>query len=1003
MERSRSTRRSPLHALIVAVALLAVLIGAAPALAAPTPITAGTGLDWGVKASWRNYIGVDGTTLSDGVTRNADGTFHFPVSGGSYDADTRETVVQFGGTLVFLGHCERPDHGRPCALDMTLRKPRVELTEDGGYLYAEMESRPIEGGEIIVHENVRLAVLGLEDATPLVRSGRTTWTELTATMAPEGSAVFTYGVGTVIDPVSFGYTGPGGKPAGEVWSAPALATYSAATLNGAAAATRIAGSLGSDAAVVRVNGGFAVVDPATLQPKAPVVAADVVRGSLAADPVSRTIFAQLAGGDRRIVVYTWDGTALTGGGLDGSEGSGMLNDGARQGAGIWDAAANRYVVFRTFGDRTDAWQVRRDGSGVWVASRIATVKNADGTTYGGQLSYLALVPNGSGGTMIVGAPWGAGQLLRVAVSNIGATVSPLAQSAGLEPMELYRTTRGLYGFNGTDVIWYPFTGSGTTAALGSGERVKLPGAPQFIDLNGQLSWNAVDPERGTLFVTINNATQIAKVVDGRAAHTIALPAGVALDYWDDYLAGATPNGELIVSSVGDGVVQRLTYQRVTPSFVAQPADAAPAIRTPGGTVATQFSVELAGDPAPAVRWQTRVPGVSRWGDLADGARVSGAATTTLNVTVDAADGGRQYRAVATNAAGELASARATLDVKTLPQVVVQPLSLSVVEGGATVFRVMPSGNPEPAIQWQRRVGGFWTDVPADADEFTLDGGVLTVVDPVAEMSGAQFRARLRNEVGTVYTQPVSLTVSRALSEPATFGGGWVEWGVAERWRCYVVGNVARGGIVVAGGAEQVPGTLASGTLCNGRNAGSERLRFPLRGGTYDPASGRATFTLGGSVRFWGHDYHVPGDTRPQLDTTFSNLRIVLDGGVGTLYADAVGGTMDSPAPVTRTGVALVSVDLTGSGAAPFEGGLGWNALPTTLTAAGAEVFGSYSAGETFDPLTISALFGTPQVDPEPGPAPLPSPPAPLPAPLPAPTPTPAPAAVARVTVPKAAL
>ncbi len=47
-----------------------------------------------------------GTTLSDGAARNADGTFHFPVTGGSYEPDTGTTVVRFGGTIVFLGHCD---------------------------------------------------------------------------------------------------------------------------------------------------------------------------------------------------------------------------------------------------------------------------------------------------------------------------------------------------------------------------------------------------------------------------------------------------------------------------------------------------------------------------------------------------------------------------------------------------------------------------------------------------------------------------------------------------------------------------------------------------------------------------------------------------------------------------------------------------------------------------------------------------------------------------------
>lgn len=86
-------------------------------------------------------------------------------------------------------------------------------------------------------------------------------------------------------------------------------------------------------------------------------------------------------------------------------------------------------------------------------------------------------------------------------------------------------------------------------------------------------------------------------------------------------------------------------------------------------------------------------------------------------------------------------------------------------------------------------------------------------------------------------------------------GGHVGWGVANRWRRYLTGSVARGATEVAGGVERVPGTAATGGLCAGGAAGSEALRFPVRGGSWDPAAGRLEVRLGGSVRFWGHAHH----------------------------------------------------------------------------------------------------------------------------------------------------
>lgn len=76
--------------LLAALAAAPVAGAAAPAaLAAPTAIERGDGLDWGLRESWRRYVGAGGTTASDGATVNPDGTFRFPIGGGSYDPRPR--------------------------------------------------------------------------------------------------------------------------------------------------------------------------------------------------------------------------------------------------------------------------------------------------------------------------------------------------------------------------------------------------------------------------------------------------------------------------------------------------------------------------------------------------------------------------------------------------------------------------------------------------------------------------------------------------------------------------------------------------------------------------------------------------------------------------------------------------------------------------------------------------------------------------------------------------
>ncbi len=118
MTSARTARRT-WHGLLLA-ALLTLLLAPLARAADPVAITSGAGADWGVKTSFRNYIkgpiAHGSIAVGDGVTENADGTFHWPVSGGEYDPATNATVVRFGGFVRFTGH--------DGALDMRVWNPR---------------------------------------------------------------------------------------------------------------------------------------------------------------------------------------------------------------------------------------------------------------------------------------------------------------------------------------------------------------------------------------------------------------------------------------------------------------------------------------------------------------------------------------------------------------------------------------------------------------------------------------------------------------------------------------------------------------------------------------------------------------------------------------------------------------------------------------------------------------------------------------------------------------
>lgn len=189
-----------------AVAVLAVAAGtlavAGPAAAAERTIGGGA-LDWGVKQSFRSYV--EGAfakgeiSVADGAVRSADGSFRWPVTGGSYDADTATGEVRAVGTVRFTGH--------DGALEVIVRDPRIEFTPAGATLRADVQSRPSPmsgGGDLRDYPNVDLAALDLAGVSPVISGGGVRYEALPATLTGVGAPAFGdfYAAGTELDPVT---------------------------------------------------------------------------------------------------------------------------------------------------------------------------------------------------------------------------------------------------------------------------------------------------------------------------------------------------------------------------------------------------------------------------------------------------------------------------------------------------------------------------------------------------------------------------------------------------------------------------------------------------------------------------------------------------------------------------------------------------------------------------------------------------------------------------------
>ena len=180
---------------------------------------------------------------------------------------------------------------------------------------------------------------------------------------------------------------------------------------------------------------------------------------------------------------------------------------------------------------------------------------------------------------------------------------------------------------------------------------------------------------------------------------------------------------------------------VAPTVTTQPTDATVAL----GATAT-FTAAATGRPEPTVRWQVKEK--KGWKD------VKGARSTTLEVHVTKKTVGQEYRAVFTNAAGEVATTSAKVVLATAaPVVTAQPQATSARVGTWATFRAAASGSPEPSVTWQVRHGkGPWRTVPG------ARGTTLKVVaTPLVHR--AEFRAVFSNPHGTATTDAATLTVT----------------------------------------------------------------------------------------------------------------------------------------------------------------------------------------------------------------------------------------------------
>lgn len=180
-----------------------------PTVPGSTRVVAGHA-DWGVKQSFRRYLagGFAGgtTTLADGATANADGSFRFVTATGSHDAATGALDARFAGTVRFAGH----GSGEGALLRVEIRRPRITVAAGAtqGTLRADVTSKSLSSGAVVDYPDVALATLDLGKGRRQVAGTTVTWTGIPAKLTAAGVPAFAdfYHEGDDLDPISFALT-----------------------------------------------------------------------------------------------------------------------------------------------------------------------------------------------------------------------------------------------------------------------------------------------------------------------------------------------------------------------------------------------------------------------------------------------------------------------------------------------------------------------------------------------------------------------------------------------------------------------------------------------------------------------------------------------------------------------------------------------------------------------------------------------------------------------------
>jgi beta-galactosidase len=186
----------------------------------------------------------------------------------------------------------------------------------------------------------------------------------------------------------------------------------------------------------------------------------------------------------------------------------------------------------------------------------------------------------------------------------------------------------------------------------------------------------------------------------------------------------------------------------TLAIAAQPANALAIVTQPFSQTVTagqsaRFTVMSAGAAPLSFQW------------MKNGAPIGGATGYRYATPpTSAGDNGSSYSVVVSNAAASVTSGMATLTVvpPTVPTIVTQPLSQTVIAGQTAQFSVAASGSPTLSYRWLKN----GVAIAADATSAIYNTPVVLNAD-----DGSTFGVQVTNSAGSVTSTAAKLTVAAA--------------------------------------------------------------------------------------------------------------------------------------------------------------------------------------------------------------------------------------------------